>query len=279
MLKQEYLDAWLRKKISDPITKESLDISSCKLKEGFIDLRIFLKNTYGFKSWIEGQKFFEEWESNGTGYKAGKRAYLDEIEADTEIYQKYQLSGKVLDVGGLSGSLRHFLGTDVKYVCIDPFEKAPYAFPIEKSEAYPCLKNPFNFLIANAEFLPFKKNTFDFVHMRSMLDHVQVPDLAILEAHRVLKSNGNLLIGMTVEGGKSGKLNFKDFAKELIRSTLAQLGLKHFKDHHTWHPTYKGLISLAEDNGFIAKSELWQAKWGGKVVYIMFEKECSLDEE
>ena len=40
----------------------------------------------------------------------------------------------------------------------------------------------------------------DTVHMRSMLDHVQVPDLAILEAHRVLKKNGQLtqIIGSEV---------------------------------------------------------------------------------
>ena len=48
-------------------------------------------------------------------------------------------------------------------------------------------KNKFNFIVAFAEFLPIKNSVFDFVHMRSMLDHVQVPDLVILEAHRVLK--------------------------------------------------------------------------------------------
>jgi len=50
--------------------------------------------------------------------------------------------------------------------------------------AYPCLDQHLNFIAACAEFLPLQSNSFDWVHMRSMLDHVQSPDLALMEAHR-----------------------------------------------------------------------------------------------
>ena len=71
-------------------------------------------------------------------------------------------------------------------------------------KAYKCLKISL-ILLGFAEFLPFRYQVFDFVHMRSMLDHVQVPELGILEAHSRVKKNGRLIIGLTVEGGKIGK--------------------------------------------------------------------------
>ena len=41
--------------------------------------------------------------------------------------------------------------------------------------------------------------------MRSVLDHFHSPDLALFEAARVLKRNGKLVIGLYVDGGKSGR--------------------------------------------------------------------------
>ena len=142
----------------------------------------------------------------------------------------------------------------------------------KKIEAYKCLKNKFNFIIGFAEFLPIRHSIFDFVHMRSMLDHVQVPDLAILEAHRVLKNNGKLIVGLTVEGGKIGKLAFKERIKKNVRETLYFLGLKSLKDYHTWHPSYKNLCMVIEDNGFKIEKIFWQPGMNDKVVYIQANK-------
>ena len=68
-------------------------------------------------------------------------------------------------------------------------------------KAYPCLIEPCNFLLAQAERLPFKNNSFDWVHMRSVLDHLEDPYVALKEAYRVLEPGGSLLIGLTVSGG------------------------------------------------------------------------------
>lgn len=57
---------------------------------------------------------------------------------------------------------------------------------------YNCLNAPLNFIGATAEFQPFVSGAFDWVHMRSMLDHVQVVDLALIEANRVLKADGKI---------------------------------------------------------------------------------------
>jgi ubiquinone/menaquinone biosynthesis C-methylase UbiE len=96
---------------------------------------------------------------------------------------------------------------------------------------------------------------------------VQVPDLALIEARRVLKENGRLLVGMLVEGGRSGQRTFGEKVKEFVKALLA-LFLKRFRDHHVWHPTYSGLVKLLSDNGFEVVREFWQPKWRDKVVYI-----------
>ena len=65
--------------------------------------------------------------------------------------------------------------------------------------------------------------------MRSMLDHVQVPDLALKEARRVLKDDGSILIGLSVEGGKMGKKSNR-FIKDTVKEALA-LFYRKYKDH------------------------------------------------
>jgi len=105
-----------------------------------------------------------------------------------------------------------------------------------------------------------------------MLDHVQIPDLAILEAHRVLKKNGQLIIGIYLPFGNSSKPLLSVVIKEFIRDILVFLGIKRFKDHHTWHPTYSGLIKLLQDNGFAISNEIWQEGWNNKVLYLSAKK-------
>ena len=111
--------------------------------------------------------------------------------------------------------------------------------------------------------------------MRSMLDHVQIADLAILEAHRVLKKGGNLLIGLYVEGGKSGNMSSKQKVKHLIKDGLSLVGFNKWKDHHIWHPTYSNLTKLIEDNGFVIQDVYWQPYWNDQVCYVhATKKEC-----
>ena len=105
-----------------------------------------------------------------------------------------------------------------------------------------------------------------------MLDHVQIPDLALKEANRVLKSNGFIIVGLYVEGGKSGHTTLAKFLKNKAKKFLANLGIKKLKDFHTFHPTYQNLIMLIEDNGFKVIDSYWQPYWKDKVVYIKASK-------
>jgi ubiquinone/menaquinone biosynthesis C-methylase UbiE len=150
------------------------------------------------------------------------------------------MSGRIEDVGGGAGIPREFLVRDeFEFVSTDSWLASPfYYFQGNKKEAYSCLNNPLNFITATVEFLPFVNEIFDWVHTRSMLDHLQGVDLALLEARRVLKPNGHLLIGLCVEGGKSSVISLSHKIKDGINDTLQIVGIDRWKDHHIWHPTY-----------------------------------------
>ena len=142
-------------------------------------------------------------------------------------------------------------------------------------EAYSCLNEKINFICGVAEFLPFKENCFNWVHMRSMLDHVQLPDLALIEARRVLKRNGKILIGLYVEGGKTGRKKASRLIKDFIKETLSFFGFTKWDDHHTWHPSFNNLKKMVTDNGFIIDDIFWQPHWNDQVVYIKAIKSIS----
>jgi ubiquinone/menaquinone biosynthesis C-methylase UbiE len=133
---------------------------------------------------------------------------------------------------------------------------------------------PVNFVCCDAEFLPFRSAFFQTVHMRSVIDHFLSPELALNEAYRVLRTDGALIVGLFVHGGKRGKPDIKSIAKELVRETLIAAGIKRFKDYHVWHPTYKELTDLISDCGFKIEKVHWQKGYNDTVCYVRARK-CS----
>jgi ubiquinone/menaquinone biosynthesis C-methylase UbiE len=267
------LEDWVLKILADPVTKKPTPPKNFKHINGIIDARVFLKNTYGFSDWEVGQDVYEQWEAGSEGYGNQVNAYKKEINYDRHIYEDYKMNGDILDVGGLTGTVREFLNDNCRLVSVDPFLEAIFKIPQAKKEAYECLSKPLNFIGALAEFLPFQSDSFDYVHMRSMLDHVQVPDLALKEASRVLKSNGGLIVGLYVEGGKVGRKPFIRWSKDMIKVAFELIGIKKYKDFHTWHPTYTNLLKLINDNGFEVKESYWQPYWKDQVVYVFATKQ------
>lgn len=256
--------------LANPITKQSMEPEAFTIKNGYLDARVFLKHTYGYSEWAEGQDEYEnvftsKWEGLDTTTVSG---YLDEIERDRPVYDRFALSGRILDCGGGAGTLREFLPKDAEFVSVDPWIHAPNSSSIARKQAYKCLNEHLNFIACTAEFLPFVSNAFDWVHMRSMLDHVQVADLAIIEAYRVLRPNGKLLIGLYLEGGKTGRISPIRWLKNSLKAQLELVGINRWKDFHVWHPTYAELIQLVTDNGFEIEDTYWQPGWNDKVCYL-----------
>jgi SAM-dependent methyltransferase len=220
------LEHWVIDILADPITKLPATPEIIGLNNSVIDARRYLRNTAGFHEWDEGQQFYEAWDARTI------EDYTTEIDGVAPVYDHVRMSGRVLDVGGGAGTGRHFLPQGTEFVSVDPFIDDLKGIPPQKRGAYPCLDQHLNFIAACAEFLPFQSSSFDWVHMRSMLDHVQSPDLALMEAHRVLKPAGRLVIGLYVDGGKSGKRTLERRLKEVARTLLVAGSVTRYKDHH-----------------------------------------------
>ena len=273
MQHKQFIDNWVESILANPVTKQPCDSDSFEIRNGVVDARVYLKNSPGYHAWLDGQDEYEDWAKSDDGYDNKVENHTKEIEYDKPVYDQFEISGDFLDCGGGVSTVREFLPPDVRSVSLDPYINAPFEVPKARFEAYKSLSSPLNFLAANAEFLPFRHQSFDWVHMRSMLDHVQVPDLCLKEAHRVLKNEASLLVGAYVEGGKSGKRKeVKRFIKDLIKEILEHIGIEKYKDHHVWRPTYSSLIKLITDNGFEVVDEYWQPHFKDTVVYIRAKK-------
>jgi SAM-dependent methyltransferase len=271
------LDPWARSVLADPITKTPKEPQDFVLTQGVLDARVFLKNSMGFSVWDTGQSHFEDLEISKHYLRKSEGSFADEILRDVIVYKKIRLEEPILDVGGSCGLLREFLKPDTKYLVVDPFINALQKISHARIKAYKCLEQPLNFIAGVAEFLPIQTSSIKTVHMRSMLDHVQIVDLCLLEAKRVLMPGGKLIIGITIEGQPYGKQGM-DFGplhiiKKIAKTLLSVSGLKRYRDYHVWHPTYSNLLKVLADAGFVVTQTFWQPAWKGRVLYV--EAKCA----
>ena len=150
------------------------------------------------------------WDPDKTRWQSRQRAMDDDYRAlvgdtaHTELAYQLDLGafaarlgacqGRVLDVGGGNGVLRHFLPRDVDYVSLDPstvwFEGRWRAM----ARAFPCLAEPVRFVRGTAEHLPFVSGLFDWVMSFWSLNHTADPAAALAQMSRVLRPGGGLLL-------------------------------------------------------------------------------------
>lgn len=244
--------------------------------------------------WAEGQKGFEQYAAD-VAQRDSKEFYLAEIDSVSEIYTQGfpPFYGTVLDVGGSRGTLRHFLSRNVKYLVVDPQIDAFEGLELQPGllQVYPFMLEPCNFLAAFAEQLPLLSRQFDFVHMRSVLDHVFDPQLAIKEAYRVLKDDGKLMVGLSTHGSRPTR---NAPAPKMVRSfqrasTIIQSGglpelaailrrkLTSLPDHHMWKWRKDDLVDLIQRNGFFIEKLAWQKPPYDYCVYALCSKVSKSD--
>jgi SAM-dependent methyltransferase len=219
------------------------------------------------------------------------KVYLDEIDSVKEIYTKeFSIKGRVLDIGGHQGRLRHYLNDSAVsfYISVDPFISVFEGIESHTNllKAYPSLLKPCNFLACHAEYLPFETRSFDFVHMRSVLDHFQDPYLALREAYRVLVEGGEMLVGLSVEGRRlsmSGILHGKRLMVLRFYEKLKREGLQVTKRipkvisgrDHMFHWKYSDLIDLLGKTKFRIIKEHWQKPPFDMCIYILAGKQST----
>jgi SAM-dependent methyltransferase len=266
------LEPWLRELIVDPISKKGFltgdsdgFLAPCGFrytyKDGVPDFRVPLGG--GETVWARGQECFTQWfERYLERGEASDGFYAAEQQRDKPVYERFPLEGRVLDVGGQLGHIRKYMTPQQQYCSIDPFVGAHLLASNRKNlfANYP-LELPLNFLGGFAEFLPISDESFDTVNMRSCIDHFFNPAIALMEAFRITRKKGKLIVGLKIEG--------HTFKSSLLDITKAAVGtfVSRCKDHHMWHPTHSNLMALCSSCGFDLEEEYWQTS---DVLYASF---------
>lgn len=185
-----------------------------------------------------------------------------------DIYGCFDLSGDILDVGGFPGTLLTQLSlSNDRYTVVDPM-MVPWEVVAREAPGF-AERYPFaavRHVKASAEELPFPALSFDVVNIRSALDHFADPALALLEARRVLRPNGRLIVGNSLRGAAK-----RGDHRETILAFASRLPLldrvRRNSDHHTFHPTRRVLRQMITAAGFVVEQEIWQPSYRN-VVYI-----------
>ncbi|UCC94468.1 MAG: class I SAM-dependent methyltransferase [Candidatus Omnitrophota bacterium] len=113
----------------------------------------------------------------------------------TELLKKHKISTtadtKILEIGSGPFESLHDVTAAIK-IAVDPLaSEYMERLPIERKES--------NIVEAMAEVLPFKTDYFDIVVSRNSFDHLNNPEQALLEFHRVLKKDGTCIIECYVD--------------------------------------------------------------------------------
>ena len=106
------------------------------------------------------------------------------------------LAGRVLDVGGGNGLVRHFLPASCEYVSVDPgtdWLASPWQ---DMAGAFPCLGEPLIFVRGVGEYLPFADASIDGVLSFWSLNHCADPARVMAEIARVLRPGGRVLLSV-----------------------------------------------------------------------------------
>lgn len=104
------------------------------------------------------------------------------------------LSGKVLDIGGGVGLVRHYLPSSNQYIVIDPSLDWLKTEWKTLSDVFPCLASPPSFVRGVGEYLPFLEHSFDVVLSFWSINHSSNPKQVFKEIERVLQPGGKLFI-------------------------------------------------------------------------------------
>jgi SAM-dependent methyltransferase len=235
------------------------------------DFRIGLAS----ETWARHQQTYENWLFTYLRQMESNRDLLEEERhATDDIYARIELTGDVLDVGGGLGTVTHHAGVEPnRYLVCDPlFVDAPAlarSYP-HYFGVYP-LCEEVERVQAVAEFLPIAAESFDTVHMRSCLDHMANPVLALLEAHRVLRPGGKLVVGLSLESAhprvaRTTAQRIRWWIKD--HAALFRVASLFHADPHVFHPrAAQDITSLIEAGGFDVAQVVEQSSYTG-VLYV-----------
>ena len=161
-------------------------------------------------------------------YEKNRFVYLSELEALKNIVPE----GKGLEVGVGTGRFAKPLGIE-------------YGIDLSSKMAYFAKKRGVETIVAKGESLPFKSGIFDFVLIVVTICYFDEPVKALLEAKRVLKEGGKVILGFVDEESflgqfylkkKESSIFYKDaqfFSAFEVTSLLQKTGFGNFDFYQT----------------------------------------------
>lgn len=255
-----------------PVSREKLTLVEANLvtSSGYIypegDFRMVSGVTQN-PEWTKGQLHYEKFHNH---WLRRPDSFYSSVDLETKgIYKAMPLNGRVLDVGGGFGTVSIQASLDPSnIICIDPMVCRWEDLPDSTFKShYSALKNIIR-IPGFAEALPFPNSSFDTVHMRSCLDHFADPHRSLLEARRILKPTGKLIIGLALEGAfKLNQNGLRNKMKRKIKNSIIGDLYEHLFDAHMFHPTKDSLSSLLDSSGFLIDEWINQEGYHD-VVYI-----------
>lgn len=166
-------------------------------------------------------------------------AFLSEIKAYKKVVPTI---GEGLEVGVGSGRFAAALGIKTG---LEPFEKLGNLAKSRGIKIFKCV----------AESLPFPDHQFDYVLFGTVLCFLENPLQALLEAKRVLKPNGTLIIGMLdknsklVKGYEARKEEnpfYRDAHFYTVNQVLIFLHEAHFKEKEIYQTIFAPLEDIEQ---------------------------------
>jgi ubiquinone/menaquinone biosynthesis C-methylase UbiE len=264
--------AGLTKVLIDPVSRESLILKDGNLvsESGFSyqagDFRITAGSMVDQK-WQSGQLHYEEF--NKTWINQSEEFYSSVDLETRSIYSDINLKGNILDVGGGFGTVTKQAKLDpCSITVVDPMVCCWDAIPDSPYKNHYSVCKTVVRIPGFAEDLPFRNSIFDTVHIRSCLDHFSNPHRALLEARRVLKNDGCLVIGVSLEGSfKLSERTLKNKIYSGVKSSILGRIYGSLFDHHVFHPTENSLRALIRGAGFDMNKWIKQEGYSN-VVYL-----------
>jgi len=142
-----------------------------------------------------------------SGFQGWGNSLVDRL-VESKVNREENFS--ILELGASSGEHLTYVSRKPKwkeYICLDvqPGKTDPSLYReilINKDGKFPRVR----FVVADAHEIPFDDSTFDVVVATCILAHVDQPDKVMQELRRVVKSTGQIVIGLPCDPGLINRL-------------------------------------------------------------------------
>jgi SAM-dependent methyltransferase len=133
------------------------------------------------------------------------RAYVDGL-------RDWVKGSAILDVGAGDGLIAYVIGAT-------GIELDPIAVALARSHAVDVIKG-------DAGALPFPAASFDTVFLGDVIEHLEDPLPALLEARRVLRNDGTLYVTTPPEHTPVRPYHYREYTPDSLRETVEPLGFE-----------------------------------------------------